>query len=87
MSLNLWSLILFSANLFFYLSMTFAIATNSTLGKIALMISSWLTYQAVTLWYGIATHQIGFILMFVFQIIISIAAFVIGVERSLSEDI
>lgn len=82
MSLNLWSVVLFSAHMFFYLAMIFSIATNSSLGKIVLMISGWVTYQIATLWYGIATHQIGFILMFAFQIVASIAAFIVGTERT-----
>lgn len=87
MSLNTWSLILFGANIFFYLSMVLAIATRSTPGKLALMISSWIAYQVVTLWYGISTKQLGFILMFIFQIIVSIATLIISTERPMNEDI
>jgi hypothetical protein len=87
MSLNTWSLILFSANILFYLSMVIAIATRSTPAKLALMISSWIGYQVATLWYGIATDQLGFILMFIFQIIVSIATLIISTERPINEDI
>lgn len=86
MSLNLWSLVLFSAHIFFYIGMIFAVATKSSAGKLALLISAWLTYQTATLWYGLATKQIGFVLMFIFQIIITIATIVISTERSMSED-
>lgn len=87
MSLNTWSLILFSANIFFYLAMLLAVSTKSTPGKLALMISSWIGYQVATLWYGIATKQLGFILMFIFQIIVSIATLIISTERTIDEDI
>lgn len=87
MSLNTWSLILFGTNIFFYLSMILAISTRSTPGKLALMISSWIGYQIATLWYGIATDQLGFVLMFIFQIIVSIATLIITTERSMNEDI
>lgn len=82
MSLNIWSLALFSAYVFFYLSMIFAVATKSSAGKVALLVSSWLTYQIVTLWYAIATRQIGFILMFLFQIVATVATVIISTERS-----
>jgi len=86
MSLNLWSLVLFASHMFFYLGMIFAIATKSSVGKLALMIAAWLTYQIVTLWYGIATDQIGFILMFIFQLVMTVATIVISTERAISEN-
>lgn len=87
MSLNLWSLLVFSAHILFYISLVIALASKSNMAKLVTMIVSWLLYQAVTLWYGIATHQIGFILMFVFQFIVSIVTILIGTERNLNEDI
>lgn len=81
MSLNAWSLVLFGAHIFFYASMIFTVSTRSSAGKMALLVSGWLTYQVATLWYAIATKQVGFILMFVFQIIATIATVIISVER------
>jgi uncharacterized membrane protein len=86
MSLNTWSLVLFLSHIFFYLGMVFAVSTKSSVGKLALLISSWMTYQIITLWYGIATKQIGFILMFIFQLVITVATVVISTERSTNEN-
>jgi hypothetical protein len=86
MSLNTWSLILFSSHLFFYFSMMYAISSGPNLKKLSLIIAAWIFYQAVTLWYGIATSQIGFILMFVFQIIATVATVIISTERTINEN-
>lgn len=86
MSLNTWSLILFGIHMLFYLSMIFAVATSSGAAKLALLISTWMAYQIATLWYGLATDQVGFILMFAFQFIATVATVVISTERSNSED-
>lgn len=86
MSLNIWSLILFGAHVLFYLAMILAISTSSTAGKLATLISAWLVYQVATIWYGLATGQIGFILMFAFQMIATVATVVISLERSSSEN-
>jgi hypothetical protein len=44
-------------------------------------------YQITTLWYGLATDQIGFILMFIFQFIVTILTVIISTERSINENI
>lgn len=70
----------------FYLAMIFAVATSSSASKLALLISAWMAYQIATLWYGLATGQVGFILMFAFQFIATVATVVISTERSNSEN-
>ena len=87
MSLTAWSLIIFASYSLFYLSMLLAVTLKTSVTKIAAMIVCWIIYQIVTLWYGIATDQIGFILMFIFQFIITILTVIISTERSIDENI
>ena len=87
MSLNLWSIVLFVSHIFFYTSLLVALSTKASLSKLITMICGWLVYQVTTLWYGISTGQIGFILMFIFQFIITIITILVSTERQISEDI
>jgi hypothetical protein len=86
MSLNTWSLILFASNMLFYCSMIYAVSSVSNVKKLSFMIVSWILYQTATLWYGIATGQIGFILMFAFQMIATIVTIIISTERNVNEN-
>ena len=87
MSLTAWSLIIFATYSLFYLSMLFAVMLKTSVTKIAAMVVFWMLYQITTLWYGLATDQIGFILMFIFQFIVTILTVIISTERSINEDI
>jgi hypothetical protein len=87
MSLTAWSLIIFATYSLFYLSMLFAVMLKTSVTKIAVMVVFWMLYQITTLWYGLATDQIGFILMFIFQFIVTILTVIISTERSINENI
>lgn len=87
MSLTIWSLIVFASYSLFYLSMLIAVTLKTSVTKIAAMVVCWMVYQIVTLWYGLATDQIGFILMFIFQFIVTILTVIISTERSINENI
>lgn len=87
MSLTVWSLIVFASYSLFYLSMLLAVTLKTSITKIAFMVVSWMIYQIVTLWYGLSTDQIGFILMFIFQFIVTILTVIISAERSINENI
>jgi hypothetical protein len=87
MSLTVWSLIIFASYSLFYLSMLFAVLLKTSVTKIVAMVVCWMVYQVVTLWYGLATNQIGFILMFIFQFIVTILTVIINAERSINENI
>jgi hypothetical protein len=87
MSLTVWSLIIFASYSLFYLSMLFAVTLKTSVTKIVFMVLFWMIYQVVTLWYGLATNQIGFILMFIFQFIVTILTVIISTERSMNENI
>lgn len=87
MSLTVWSLIIFVSYALFYLSMLLAVTLKTSVTKIVIMVVCWMVYQVTTLWYGLATNQIGFILMFIFQFIVTILTVIISTERSMNEDI
>jgi hypothetical protein len=86
MSLTSWSLVVFASYFLFYASMFVAVTYKATITKIAAMICFWIIHQVAILWYGIATNQIGFILIFVFQFIITLLTIVVNAERNMSEN-
>ncbi len=87
MSLTVWSLIIFATYSLFYLSMLLAVTLKTSVSKIATMVVLWMVHQVSILWYGLATDQIGFILMFIFQFIVTILTVIISTERSINENI
>jgi hypothetical protein len=87
MSLTIWSLIVFFSYALFYISMFIAVTFKTSLLNISLMIAFWIIHQVAVLWYGIATNQIGFILIFIFQFIVTLLTIIISTERSINENI
>lgn len=87
MSLNIWSLIVFASHALFYLALTVALLSKSSIIRLLIMVVAWLTYQIITLWYGIATHQLGFILIGIFQFVVSVATIIATTERNINENI
>jgi hypothetical protein len=87
MSLTVWSLIIFTTYSLFYLSMLLAVTLKTSVAKIATMVVLWMVHQVSMLWYGLATDQVGFILMFIFQFIVTILTVIISTERSINENI
>ena len=87
MSLTAWSLVIFASYSLFYLSMLLAVTLKTSVSKIATMVVLWMVHQVSMLWYGLATDQIGFILMFIFQFIVTILTVIISTERSINENI
>jgi len=87
MNLTIWSMIVFVSYALFYLSMFVAVTFKTSLLKISLMIIFWIIHQTILLWYGIATDQIGFILIFIFQFIVTLLTVIISTERSINENI
>jgi hypothetical protein len=69
------------------MSMFVAVTFKTSLFKISAMITFWIINQVVILWYGLATNQIGFILMFILQFIVTILTIIISTERSINENI
>lgn len=64
MSLNDWSLIVFGFSALYYLTIYYSMFKNPTVGKFALLGIVWIINSFVTLVYGLATNQIGFVLLF-----------------------
>ena len=87
MSLTSWSLLVFASYALFYLSMFVAVTFKTSLSRIVIMVALWIVNQVVTLWYGIATNQIGFILIFILQFIVTLLTVIISTERSINENI
>jgi len=87
MSLSNWSLIVFTAHSLFYSSMFIAVTFKASVTRISLMIIFWVINQIVILWYGISTNQIGFVLIFILQFIVTLLTLIISTERSISENI
>jgi hypothetical protein len=87
MSLTLWSLVVFTSYALFYLSMFIAVTFKASIVKVTALIVFWMLNQVVTLWYGIATNQVGFILIFILQFIVTILTVIISTERSMNENI
>ncbi len=67
--------------------MLLAVTLKTSVAKIATMVVLWMVHQVSILWYGLATDQIGFILMFIFQFIVTILTVIISTERSINENI
>lgn len=86
MSLNTWSIIVFAIHLVFYTTMSLLIATQASMSKLIVFITSWVLWMITILWYGIATHQVGFILMFVFQLVITLGSIIFSAERYMNDN-
>lgn len=86
MSLNTWSLIMFAAHLFFYVAMSVVIMTKSSVSKLVGLVMTWLVWMMITLWYGIDTNQVGFILIFIFQLVVTLGSIIFSAERYMNEN-
>ncbi len=79
-SLNTWSLIVFFSQVMMMLSIFIMIA-NTTIGSFILMTSFWLISQFTFLFYGIFTDQIGFVFLFVFNVILTIIGIFVKLDN------
>lgn len=77
MSLQEWSLVVFGSTAFMYLMAYFSLFHNPSIKKFILFIFAWVVHMVVTLWYGIATEQIGFVLIFGLEIAIIFFVYII----------
>lgn len=65
----------------------FTVFHNPTVVKFAFLALAWVIHQASVLVYGIATKQIGFIGMFILELIMVMLVFVISERLVKDEDI
>ena len=76
-NLNTMSMVLFFFHALFIFSMTLAIFGGAGNKKIFMsIILTFVIYQMATLYYGIETGQIGFILMVAFQFFMSLITYI-----------
>lgn len=77
MSLQDWSLVVFGSTAFMYLMAYASLFLSPSIKKFLLLILSWIIHMIVILWYGIATNQMGFILLFGLEITIIFFVYII----------
>lgn len=77
MSLTSWSIVFFTAQLVLYLSIYFAMFTPPNIAKFILATFVWFLQLFVTLIYGMATDQIGFIMLFFLEVIMIMMVYVV----------
>lgn len=82
MSLNLeqWSYVIFTAQLFFYMTMAIISLGNSNRFSLLLMFMSFVLLQGTTVVYGIFTGQPGFIFSVIVQFILIVVAFSVSLR-------
>ena len=78
MSLNDWSLVLFASTLVLYMAIYFAMFTRPHFITFIFTFILWAVNMAVKLIYGLATDQIGFILLFFLDIFMIFLVFIIA---------
>lgn len=67
MSLNDWSIIVFLFSVLYYVTIYYSMFHNPNAAKFLLLTFVWIANSFVTLIYGMATGQIGFVLLFFFE--------------------
>lgn len=67
MSLNEWSIVVFIFSAIYYMTIYYSMFFNATVGKFFLLGVVWIINSFVTLIYGMATDQIGFVLLFLLE--------------------
>lgn len=68
-------MVVFLSTLIFYLSIYYAMFRNPTIAKFVLVSAVWVVNTFIILIYGIATSQIGFVLLFLLEWAALIAVF------------
>lgn len=75
MTLNDWSLVYFAATALYYFVLYVTIFRAQRLHKFIIMAITWAIHLGVTLVYGIATGQIGFVFVFALEVALAIVMF------------
>jgi hypothetical protein len=75
MSLNDWSLVFFAATALYYFTLYVTLFRQPKVSKFVIMTIVWMIHLGVTLVYGIATEQIGFIFVFFTEVMLAIIMF------------
>lgn len=76
-SLNTWSMVVFFFYALFLISMTLAVfGGKGNRGLFLFIILTFVMFNTILVLYGISTSQIGFILMVIFQLFLTILTFI-----------
>ena len=78
MSLNDWSLVVFGTTFIFYMSVYFAMFTKQHILTFVLTFMLWIVSMVTRLVYGLATDQIGFVLLFFLDLFMVFLVFIIA---------
>lgn len=77
MTLQDWSLIVFGATALLYFMVYLSIFQNPSIGKFLFLILAWIAHSTVLVWYGIATDQIGFVMIVLLEIMMVTFVYII----------
>lgn len=77
MSLEAWSLVIFGTTTLLYMSVFISMFQNPSIKKFFFVFFAWVVHLIATLWYGIATGQIGFVLLFFMELIMIVFVYII----------
>lgn len=77
MSLNDWSIILFSSTALLYITLVWSVFRRPSLPSFFVLIFVWFVSIGTQLVYGIATRQVGFVLMFFLNIALMVLVYTI----------
>jgi len=83
-NLNTWSLIVFFSQIMFTIAI-FLVIISHGIFSIVIMLFFWFLSQIIFLFYGIATDQIGFVLLFLFNLIIAILGIFVKIDNSTND--
>lgn len=76
MSLNDWSIIVFLFSALYYLTIYYSMFYNPNPAKFILLAIVWIINSFVTLLYGMATDQIGFVMLFFLEWAMIVVVFI-----------
>jgi hypothetical protein len=85
MTLNDWSILYFSVTALYYVTIYFSMFRNPSVPKFILLVFVWLAHLGTTLVYGVATGQVGFVLLFGLEL--AMILFVYIVVSKLVQDV
>lgn len=78
MTLLQWSIVMFASTFIFYFFIYYSMFTRTSIFKFFLLAIVWILHEIITLVYGIATEQIGFVMIFSLDWVILIMIFAIS---------
>lgn len=77
MSLNSWSLVYFAFQSLFMIGIGIAMFSRISTGKFLFAVLAWLVQLSSVIIYGMATNQLGFVLLFFVEIILLVVGLIV----------